>query len=76
MTRTYLLLQLDSEGAPYSEVAEVLQDMGFRPEIQGYDFVYDWGRSVSTPESLELADRLHAALRGKRVGFRIETTDE
>ncbi len=76
MTRTYLLLQLDSEGAPYSEVAEVLQDMGFRPEIQGYDFVYDWGRSVSTAESLELADRLHAALRGKRVGFRIETTDE
>ena len=39
MTRTFLLLQLDSEGSPYSEVAEVLEDLWFRPETEGYDFV-------------------------------------
>lgn len=76
MTKTFLLLQLDSEGATYAEVADVLQDMGFRRGANGYDFVYDWGRGVSVDESLQFADRVHASLRGKRVGFRVESSDE
>ncbi|MFZ0892269.1 MAG: hypothetical protein WB778_07305 [Thermoplasmata archaeon] len=75
-THTFLLLQLDSEGAPFSEVADLLEDMGFRPQNQGYDFVYDWGRAASVRESLEFGDRIQEALRGKRVCFRIESTDE
>lgn len=73
---TYLLLQLDSEGAPYSEVAEVLEDLGFRPHQEGYDFAYDWGRPASVRESLEFADRVQAALRGKRVFFRVESSED
>ncbi|HYA56948.1 MAG TPA: hypothetical protein VEH57_00550 [Thermoplasmata archaeon] len=76
MTKTFLLLQLDSEGAPFSEVASLLEDMGFRPESEGYDFVYDWGRPVTVHESLAFADRIQAALRGSRVCFRLESTDE
>ena len=76
MTKTFLLLQLDSEGATYSSVADVLENLGFRPETEGYDFVYDWERSVSVSESLEFADRIQEALRGKRVRFRVESTDE
>jgi hypothetical protein len=76
MTRTFLLLELDSEGAAYSEVAELLEDLGFRPETEGYDFRYDWGRSASVAETLGFADRIHEALRGKRVGFRIESTED
>jgi len=76
MTQTYLLLQLSSEGAPYSEVAEVLESLGFRPETDGYDFVYDWGRPAVVRETLELADRIQAALKGSRVAFRIESTEE
>ncbi len=76
MTKTFLLLQLDSEGAPYSEVAEVLEDLGFRAEREGYDFVYDWGRPVAVSESLSLADRIQEALKGKRVSFRIESTED
>jgi hypothetical protein len=76
MTKTFLLLELDSEGAPYSEVAELLEDLGFRPETEGYDFVYEWGRPVSVRESLDFADRIQEALRGKRVGFRIESSEE
>jgi len=76
MTRTFLLLQLDSEGAPYSKVAEILEDMGFEPESEGYDFVYDWGRSATVGETLEFADRIQVALRGSRVQFRIESTEE
>ncbi len=74
--KTYLLLQLDSEGSPLSEVADVLEDIGFRPHQSGYDFVYDWARPASVRESLEFADRVQAALKGKRVYFRIETSEE
>jgi hypothetical protein len=74
--KTYLTLQLDSEGAAFSEVAELLEDIGFRPHQDGYDFVYDWPRSATVRESLEFADRVQAALKGSRVGFRLETSDE
>jgi hypothetical protein len=76
MTKTFLLLQLDSEGAPYSEVAEVLESLGFQAETEGYDFVYDWGRATGVSETLELADRIQEALRGKRVRYRIESTED
>ncbi|MGA8542000.1 MAG: hypothetical protein WB947_00430 [Thermoplasmata archaeon] len=76
MTKTFLLLQLNSEGAPYSEIAELLEDVGFRPETEGYDFVYEWGRPATVRETLEFADRIQETLRGKRVGFRIESTEE
>jgi len=76
MTRTFLLLQFDSEGAAYSEVASILEDLGFRPESEGYDFLYDWGRPVSVAESLTFADRIQEALHGCRVRFRIESTED
>lgn len=74
--KTFLLLQFDSEGAPFSEVAELLEDLGFEAQQGGYDFVYDWGRPATVRESLEFADRIQAALKGTRVGFRIESSDE
>jgi hypothetical protein len=74
--KTYLLLQLDSEGAPYSEVAEMLEDLGFRTHQSGYDFVYDWQRDATVRDSLLLADQIQEALRGKRVYFRIESVEE
>jgi hypothetical protein len=74
--RTFLLVQLDSEGAPFSEVAELLEDAGFRPHEGGYDFVYDWNRAPSVRESLELADRVQATLKGKSVYFRLESSED
>lgn len=74
--KTYLLLQLDSEGATYSQLADLLEDLGFAPHTVGYDFVYDWGRAATVKESLEFADRIQAALHGSRVFFRIESSDE
>jgi len=76
MTKTFLLLQFDSEGAAYSEVASILEDLGFRPETEGYDFVYDWQRPISLDETLAFADRIQEALRGSRVRFRIESSED
>jgi hypothetical protein len=74
--RTFLLLQLDSEGAPFSEIADLLEDAGFRPHDGGYDFVYDWAHPPNVRESLDLADRVHATLKGTGVYFRIESADD
>lgn len=75
--RTYLLLQLDSEGGRYSEIAEVLEDLGFRAHTEGgYDFVYDWGREASVGESLAFADRIQTAIQGLRTYFRLESVEE
>lgn len=77
VTKTYLLVQLDSEGAPFSEVTDTLEDLGFRREAgSGYDFVYDWGRDASVNDSLRFADQIQEALRGKSVFFRIESTED
>ncbi len=76
MTQTFLLLQLDSEGSSYSEIAEILESVGFRTGAEGHEFVYDWGRRASVRETLELADRIQAALKGSRVSFRIESTED
>jgi len=75
--RTYLLLHLDSEGGRYSEVAEVLEDLGFRPHTEGgYDFVYDWGREATVAESLAFADRIQTAIHGLKTFFRLESVEE
>jgi len=76
VTQTFLLLQFSSEGSTYSSVAELLENLGFRPETDGYDFVYDWGREATVRETLELADRVQEALRGSSVSFRVESTEE
>ncbi len=76
MTRTFLLLQLNSEGAAFSDVAEILESVGFRPGPDGHGFVYEWGRSVPLSEILGFADRIQTALKGSRVSFRIESTEE
>jgi hypothetical protein len=76
MTKTFLLLQLDSEGSPYSEIADTLVDLGFREETEGYDFVYDWAREVDVRESLAFADRVQLALKGKKVCFRVESSED
>ncbi|MCI4340744.1 MAG: hypothetical protein L3J73_05730 [Thermoplasmata archaeon] len=76
MLKTYLLLQLSSEGAPLSEIADTLEDLGMRPHRDGYDFIYEWGRPATVRESLEFADRLQEALRGKKVYFRVESSEE
>jgi hypothetical protein len=75
--RTYLLLHLDSEGGRYSEIAEVLENLGFEThEEGGYDFVYDWGREASVEESLEFADRIQTAMQGLKTYFRVESTPD
>jgi hypothetical protein len=73
--KTYIRVQMDSEGAGLSEVAELLEDLGFKPVQGEYDFEYNWDKHASVKDSLWFADRIQMALKGMNVWFRIETTD-
>ncbi len=73
--RTGLLLYLDSEGSSYTEVAEPLEAIGFRPSSEGYDFEYAWPAPGSVRDAVNLADQVHGALKGLAVHFRLETFD-
>ncbi len=70
---TYLRVTFSSEGIPPSEVAERLRTLGFKPTQGNYDFIYDWKRSVSLDDAMDLSVQLTSALKGARVLFESET---
>lgn len=72
--RTYLTLTLNSEGANLSEVAKVLEKIGFVPTKGSYDFVYEWEKeNIPVEELIKLAERVQYVLKGKQVLFQITT---
>lgn len=72
--KTYLTIMFNSDGGRPSEIAQRLHMMGFRPTHGNYDFVYDWGNDeVSVDDAVIFADKVHEALRGMKVNFKLET---
>jgi len=55
------------------EVTQRLMSMGFKPVKGNYDYVYEWGRRVSTEEALSIANQVHQTLKGCNVSFKLET---
>jgi len=71
--RTYLSVMFSSDGARPSDVVERLQMIGFRPTTGNYDFIYEWDRHATVEDSIYFADKVHEALDGLGVLFRLET---
>jgi hypothetical protein len=71
--KTYLTVTFHSEGELPSKIADILYQLGFRPTHGNYDFVYDWNRNVNLQETIELVNRVQAALRGTNVLLKFET---
>jgi len=76
MMKTYLTVYLHTEGSNFSEVADILEDLGFRAVKGRYDFVYDWDKKTTIKDIAWFGDKIHMSLRGKKVYFRIESVDE
>lgn len=72
--KTYLQIIFNSEGASPSEIKNQLLNMGFQATKGNYDFVFDWGKEKASINDLVFfADKIHTALRGSNVTFKIET---
>ena len=76
MMRTYLTIQINTDGVSFSELTNTLQNLGFKPLKGYYDFVYEWDDHASIKEILWFADKIHTALSGKKVYFRLETLEQ
>jgi hypothetical protein len=73
--KSYLMVWFNSEGGRPSEITQRLMSMGFKPIQGAYDYVYDWGDSVSMDEILRFGDRVQMTLKGLGVMFKLETVD-
>ena len=72
--KTYLEILVNSEGSPPSKIKDQLLNMGFKATKGNYDFVYDWNKkSVDVDDLIWFADKVHSALKGNNIYFKIET---
>lgn len=71
--KTYLTVFFSSDGARPSVATESLLDLGFRPTKGPHDYVYEWGDVKDVKDLVWFADRVHAALEGTHVLFKLET---
>jgi hypothetical protein len=71
--RSYLTIYVNSEGEAPSEVVERLMRMGFQPIAGSYDFMIEWDENGSVQDMIEVANQVHATLKGCKVMFKMET---
>ena len=70
--RTYLKIHFNSEGENPMETLKRVKKVGFIPVVGDYDFVIDY----NTPgEYSEIISRLHDALAGSGVYYRLVSRD-
>ena len=74
MMKTYLEIMVNSEGSAPSVIKTQLLNLGFKATKGNYDFVYEWEKQdADVNELLIFADKVHTALHGHNVFFKIET---
>lgn len=75
--KTYMKLVFSAEeGKSPTDTDDViadLMDIGFEPVKGSYDYVYRWPSPVEVDAVLEVADRIHEALEGCGVYFKLKT---
>lgn len=79
MSRTYITLMFSSEGATPSTIIKKLEGIGFSriESVSGMkNIVYEWDRKATLKDTLELADRVHKAMKGLNVTYTLNTVNE
>ena len=71
--KTYLTVYFSSEGAKPSTVTDALLDLGFKATRGPHDFVYEWADAREVQDLVWFADKVHAALEGNQVLYKLET---
>lgn len=70
---THLSITVSAEGAPPSQLADRLTDIGFIATHGAHDFEYHWPDDADIDMILDFADRVHSTLMGTGALFEMET---
>jgi len=73
--KTYVELFVSSDGAPASEITEILKEMGFVVTMGNHDFSYEWPdkRDVTSADVIDFCDKVQKHLAGKEVMLKFTT---
>ena len=73
--KTYLIMYIGTEGKKPTEIAKVLEKLGFETTFGPVDFIYNWSKRPTKAEVLGLGDKLVNALGGSGSVFNLDTHD-
>ncbi len=73
--KTYLTVFFNSNGDKPTEVTEVFDDLGFKPNRGVYDYRYDWDDETSFEQIMSIGDKIQELLKGKKILFQMETSE-
>jgi hypothetical protein len=62
-----------TDGASPEEIIDTMRQLGFEPSLGMHDFVYKWKHNVELKQVLELISKMHAALKGTKIGYEVTT---
>ena len=71
--KTYLVVYFGTNGIGPSEIARLIEGLGFKTLFGPYDFAHPWNREPSKSEILALGDRVQTALQGTGSVFNLDT---
>ena len=68
--KTYIKMQFSSEGMDPSKIIKILEDLGWKPVVGEYDFMYESSLSEGISNSFKnMVDELNNALKGTGVRY-------
>ncbi|MFQ6089138.1 MAG: hypothetical protein ACE5K0_09590 [Candidatus Methanofastidiosia archaeon] len=71
--KSYVDLYMNSEGASIRDVISALRALKLKPVAGHHDILIEW---ENEEEFFEILEKLHKALKGMKVSYRIETIIE
>ena len=73
---TYITVTFSSEGKRPSEILDALRNLGFEPTKGNYDGIFKWDKDATIEDTIYLADKVHATMKGMNVLLKFETVAE
>ena len=73
---TYITVTFSSEGRRPSEILDALRNLGFEPTKGNYDGIFKWDKNATLDDTIYLADKVQATLKGMNVLMKFETVSE
>jgi hypothetical protein len=71
--RTYLVIYFGTKKVKPSEVAKMVEGLGFKTKFGSVDFTYSWENKPTKEQVLELADKVNEKLKDSGVIFNLDT---